>query len=604
MKKFFTTLSFIFLLSITTSAQTASIELRDGSGVLLSTHASITEAYTAIPTLLTQSYLIEILAPYNASSETLPIIFNNRAGSSPERTITIRPAAGNTGESIVASLSGNSTIVFDNCEYVILDGRPGGTGTEPDLTIENTFTTGTATYTIHFRNGASNNTMRYCIPKNYTMTTAGPRNIYFGLSPSNVNGNSYNLIDNCNVIGGRSGFGTSGTAGSPNTGNIIRNCLIEGFGYAAIWLVGNTSSTVIEGNIMRQTVGYNTTIVYGILSAASGAIGNTIIRNNKIYNIQMTATGSATVKGMILSVNAGATLDLYNNFVSLPLDNLNVTSLYGIHIQGTTSFTSNVYYNTVFIAGNHSGGADGTVTSAAFVKTSSDTTAVFNMKNNLFVNLRTGGNVNAFHTGSFVNPAGILDVDYNLSYAIGGANSFHGGWNGFLYNDLAAYKTAAAPHESNSIFKNVHFVSAENLHLSDSSAGDSDLGGIPITGITTDIDGQTRSLTQPYKGADEADVPVPVELVNLQASVNGNSITLSWSTATEINNYGFEVERNRNNNAWEKAGFIKGAGNSLEIKSYSFTDQQLTSAVYNYRLKQIDHDGSYKYYNLSEAVNI
>ncbi|HZW38954.1 MAG TPA: YCF48-related protein [Ignavibacteriaceae bacterium] len=95
---------------------------------------------------------------------------------------------------------------------------------------------------------------------------------------------------------------------------------------------------------------------------------------------------------------------------------------------------------------------------------------------------------------------------------------------------------------------------------------------------------------------------VPVELASFTSSVNGNTVTLNWSTATETNNFGFDVER-KVNGTWNKIGFVNGSGTTTERKSYSFTET-LNSGKYNYRLKQIDHDGSYKYYNLPEVIEI
>lgn len=102
--------------------------------------------------------------------------------------------------------------------------------------------------------------------------------------------------------------------------------------------------------------------------------------------------------------------------------------------------------------------------------------------------------------------------------------------------------------------------------------------------------------------ADSA-LPIPVELTSFAVSVNGNKATVKWSTATETNNKGFEVERlsAKPNSAWEKVGFVAGAGNSTVVKNYSFTDHARLSGVYTYRLKQIDFDGTVTYSASAEA---
>ena len=95
---------------------------------------------------------------------------------------------------------------------------------------------------------------------------------------------------------------------------------------------------------------------------------------------------------------------------------------------------------------------------------------------------------------------------------------------------------------------------------------------------------------------------LPVELTTFTANVTNGNVTLNWQTATEVNNYGFEVERgNRQkavgNSNWEKIGFVQGHGNSNSVKEYSFVDASTplgTNSV-SYRLKQIDNDGKFKY---------
>jgi len=95
--------------------------------------------------------------------------------------------------------------------------------------------------------------------------------------------------------------------------------------------------------------------------------------------------------------------------------------------------------------------------------------------------------------------------------------------------------------------------------------------------------------------------PLPVELVSFSAAVNGNVITLNWSTSTEINNRGFEIERSTDDKNFQSVGFISGYGTTTEQKYYSFTDNNLVNGNYFYRLKQIDNDGTFKY---SNSINV
>lgn len=88
---------------------------------------------------------------------------------------------------------------------------------------------------------------------------------------------------------------------------------------------------------------------------------------------------------------------------------------------------------------------------------------------------------------------------------------------------------------------------------------------------------------------------VPVELDLLYPILDGNNVLLKWSTASEISNHGFDIERRSQAIIWEKIGFVKGNGTSTLHNSYQFVDKKLPPGKYQYRLKQIDFDGTYNY---------
>ncbi len=101
--------------------------------------------------------------------------------------------------------------------------------------------------------------------------------------------------------------------------------------------------------------------------------------------------------------------------------------------------------------------------------------------------------------------------------------------------------------------------------------------------------------------------PLPVEITSFIARLNGNKVVLNWQTATEINNYGFEIERASSlttprQDKWEKIGFVQGHGNSNSTKEYSFIDEEPIVGTISYRLKQIDTDGSFEYSDVVEVT--
>jgi hypothetical protein len=95
---------------------------------------------------------------------------------------------------------------------------------------------------------------------------------------------------------------------------------------------------------------------------------------------------------------------------------------------------------------------------------------------------------------------------------------------------------------------------------------------------------------------------VPVELTSFTGSVMQDGVLLNWTTATELNNQGFEIERATGVQSWQKIGYVPGFGTTTEPKTYSYLDGDVTTGTYNYRLKQIDFDGTTAYSDEIEVV--
>jgi hypothetical protein len=98
-----------------------------------------------------------------------------------------------------------------------------------------------------------------------------------------------------------------------------------------------------------------------------------------------------------------------------------------------------------------------------------------------------------------------------------------------------------------------------------------------------------------------------VELASFTASSNHLNAELKWTTATEVNNEGFEIERRQIGNSnfeirnWSKIGFVSGSGTASSPHEYSFTDRNLTAGRYAYRISQVDRNGSSKYLSVAEV---
>ncbi|HYG52022.1 MAG TPA: T9SS type A sorting domain-containing protein [Flavobacteriales bacterium] len=116
----------------------------------------------------------------------------------------------------------------------------------------------------------------------------------------------------------------------------------------------------------------------------------------------------------------------------------------------------------------------------------------------------------------------------------------------------------------------------------------------------------TSNLVTSFSPFTIANVPtiLPVEWLTFEAQAVENAhVLLTWSTATEINNDKFEIERTKNGKDFEYIGSVKGCGNCSSQKQYVFTDIYPYEGISYYRLKQVDYNGSHSYSYL-RPVNI
>lgn len=133
------------------------------------------------------------------------------------------------------------------------------------------------------------------------------------------------------------------------------------------------------------------------------------------------------------------------------------------------------------------------------------------------------------------------------------------------------------------------------------------VGSVQVTNTSGDI------RTVPFNGfpgcgdftvgnGTPATDPVPVELTAFSARYMDGMVRLNWQTATELNNFGFAIERSQDGEGWEEVGFVPGFGNSSSPKSYAFEDvldgDLLRVPQLAYRLRQMDRDGTTDYSNI------
>jgi hypothetical protein len=105
-----------------------------------------------------------------------------------------------------------------------------------------------------------------------------------------------------------------------------------------------------------------------------------------------------------------------------------------------------------------------------------------------------------------------------------------------------------------------------------------------------------------------SDAALPVNMVDFSGNSNQRNVYLSWQTSEEINNSGFDIERrsllNGISSNWERIAFISGNGTTNQPSRYTYKDNNLNTGKYNYRLKQIDYNGNYEYFELNTPREI
>lgn len=533
-------------------SQTNSVTLLDGGGSPIGNYNSITQAYSAISTPLSQAYTLQLESNYSGITETFPVQLNLLSGASAANTVTIRPAPGITGVVFVAaSVPGGNVLTLNDADYLIIDGRSGGVGNTNALLFANTATTSNSN-SVQFINGASNNIVRYCNIENGTTGSAG-RGISFSTSASNVTGNSNNLIEYCAFTSGRYRLNSSGSTANLNSNNTVRGCTFEDPVFAAIWCQAGTGNITIDSCLIRSNAPSGSGLFFGILFDAQR--DTAIITNNRLIDLQDGTVGTTrAIQVRSTTVGAPNETRIYNNFISFEAGNTDITNLAAIEFSGSNPTYGKIEHNSIYVGGTlTAGGTTGAVGSAGILITLSNASSAIEVRNNIIKNGRSGGTSGLLHSAAAYTQTGLtLDLEENTYLSTSGTPAVFGT---NAYNDVASYVAAVSPNENNTNETNVLFVSNSDLHLDGASINDPMLYGVVIPEITTDIDGDPR-LT-PFRGADEgqplilcngmpvpgptvisADTICPGDMVTMYTdSLEESGITYQWYSSTDGVNF-------------------------------------------------------------------
>lgn len=411
----------------------------------------------------------------------------------------------------------------------------------------------------------------------------------------NIRNNTiHNLYNDQLTTASAQTIGIRSTAGlNTITGNNIDSLFINSLQQSAnagaaligISLTSSSGSGLIEGNIiqdLRVQNSLNASVVTGIYYA--GGV-NDVISKNIVRSFASTSSPAAFVQNGI-HVNGG-TSRIQNNMLLLGADLSGSAQADTSLINGMllTAGNARVFFNSIHVTGNNTGAGSN---SFALNRTS---LGIDSLYNNLFINSRSDGTGNHYAIGLANNTN--LKVDFN-NYYVSGTQGMIGVFAGNTITNISDLRLATVQDLSSGSFP-VIFAANNNLHLDASMNGSLSLLGTGISGIATDFDGQTR-FTSPYMGADEVvSHPLPVKLLLFTAQNNNENVLIKWTTASEVNNRGFYVQRSINGKSFESLGFIKGAINSSNLQQYNYTDVKAfeftgMSTLY-YRLLQVDLNG-------------
>lgn len=408
----------------------------------------------------------------------------------------------------------------------------------------------------------------------------GPTSILTGeIGAAGISDNSYRVIINgdlttASVLDGfvirdgnddRTATASEGLGGgiynagsaSGNSSPTIRNCVITnnratfGAGVFNNGFNGKTSSPVlshciITGNTATSAGGGIDN--FGVTGNANPTITNCLIYNNtapKAGGMYNWGGDNGNANPTILNsafINNSATGDVAGGLIA---DNLN-------QFGGNSGSSAVVVRNSIFWGNTATGG---------------------------------GPQFAIAGTGTFTSTYSIIDMSSQSSpHVISGAGT------GNLTSDPLFVNI------SNGIGADDQWMTSDDgLRLQSSSpavnAGEN--SGVP----TADLINNNRIANStvdigPYE---YGSTPLPVELVSFSAALQGTKIMLTWNTASESNNHGFEVERKAPHSQWERIGFVEGHGTSSVPHEYSFVDRSVPAGTIAYRLKQIDRDGTYSY---------
>jgi hypothetical protein len=420
------------------------------------------------------------------------------------------------------------------------------------------------------------------------------------------------LIQNNEVSNCATGWGEAVTIGANVDGFLVENNIVHHNSNIGIDVTGNYAGTGAPSNLNQPRNGKITNNeVYNCMSSIANSSGiyldgalNCTVEKNKSYN-----NGVGIAVGGEQSVGVGASQPSGNKVMNNLVYNNCVTGIFlgtataGVFIQSTT-----VYNNTFYK--NRTGEAINGVTTINGFPLSDFSTDLggeislqningVTFKNNIVypINSKKGMiTYSGYTVSSFISDYNVYFRDNTVPiFALRGVN-FNGITGDQNYNTIADFTTATSL-ESHSLFLNPGFTNAGSNDFSLTNTASAINKGDPtydsnISGLT-DFIGNTRKISiRIDAGAYENQTPIlPVTFVSLKAYRFENEVKIEWTTASEVHNSHFDIEKSEEGASFITIGRVKSAGNKTPLSHYVFVDSQPHDGIQYYRIKQVDLDG-------------
>jgi hypothetical protein len=396
---------------------------------------------------VTGAVILELASGYTSGSETFPLNFGAINGVSSSNTITVRPASNASSTRSITSSNTTATIDLNGCNYVIFDGRAGGTGTNKRISIVNTSTSGVA---LRYINDASNNIIKHCTLRGENTDTI--KAVVLFSTTAGITGNDSNTLDSCEireeVTNPANAIYSAGTPAKDNSGNTVSNCHIYNFfsatlPSAGVALKANNDSWNIIGNHFYQTASRTATVANFHRGVYITSGNGHVISSNSIGGGAANAGGNAwTQIGSVenrfiaidLSVGTGTVTSVQGNTIAnfsfSTSSNANTLSgvWCGINLTNGKVNVGNISGNNI---GNSSTGSISVTTSstgAAVTGIHVSSSGVINLSNNNIGSITSNGSsasISCSINGILSGATGTLTISGNTIGHPSTANSLN-----------------------------------------------------------------------------------------------------------------------------------------------------------------------------------